>query len=105
VITGQPDLNRLVFVMNIDQVESAILSLGPEDRRQLLHWFERHRDALFGGEASAEDLSQEQKAEILRRRQEHTENPERFLRMDELGLNEMSARIRGHVAARFSSTS
>ncbi len=89
--------------MSIEQLESAILALTPQERRRLLVWFDDHRQDLFGRDAEAEDLSAEQKSEILRRRQEYTKHPEQFTRMDEKSLDQMFARLRGHVAARIPS--
>ena len=74
--------------MSIEQVESAILALSLEERRRLLVWFEEHQEDLFGAGAEAEDLTSEQKSELLRRRQEYTEHPERFSRMDEKSVEE-----------------
>ncbi len=89
--------------MSIEEVESAILEMGPEERHRLLVWFDQHREDLFGRGAAADDLSAGQKAEMLRRRQEYNEHPERFIRVNEQSLDEMFARIRRHVAARLSS--
>jgi putative addiction module component (TIGR02574 family) len=49
--------------MSLEQLESAIVALPLEERLRLAEWFERHLDELVG-EA---ELSEEQKAEILRR--------------------------------------
>ena len=89
--------------MSIEQVESAILALRPDERRRLVVWLDEHRHDLFGADEETKDLLPEQKAEILTRRQEYIDNPERFVRMDERTLEEMFARIRHHVAARVSS--
>ena len=89
--------------MSIEQVESAILDLSPEQRRRLLVWFDEHREALFDENTASAELNDQQKAEILRRRQEYRGDSESFRRMDGKALDEMFARIRGHVAARLSS--
>lgn len=88
--------------MNIEQVEDAILALAPEERRQLLEWFDEHRHELFGAAESTE-LSEAQKAEVLRRRNDYVEHPERFIPMDDKSLDEMFARLRRHVTTRVSS--
>lgn len=88
--------------MSIEQVEHAILALAPEERRELLKWFDEHRHELFG-EASPTELSEAQKSEMLRRRNEYSEHPERFIAMDDKTLDEMFARLRRHVTARVSS--
>jgi len=51
--------------MSLEQLESAIVALPPEERWRLAEWFEEHLDDLLG----EGDLSEEQKAEILRRRE------------------------------------
>ena len=58
--------------MSLEQLESAILGLAPEERWRLAEWFEEHLTELLGGEA---DLSEEQKAEILRRREAFLADP------------------------------
>jgi hypothetical protein len=81
--------------MTIEQVESAILELPLEQRRRLFFWFEQHSETLFTKE---EELTDEQKNQILRRRQDYTEHPERFRLMDEKSLEAMFTRIHRHVA-------
>jgi hypothetical protein len=90
--------------MSIEQVEDAILAPAPQERRQLLGWFDAHRHELFG-EAELSELTEAQKTEVRRRRNEYQEHPERFLQMDEKALDEMFARLRRHVTARVSSAS
>ena len=89
--------------MSIEQVEDAILALAPAERRQLLEWFDEHRHELFGPTESAE-LSEAQKAEVLRRRDEYDAHPERFVSMNDKALDKMFARLRRHVTDRVSST-
>ena len=89
--------------MSVEQLESAILGLPPEERRRLVAWLDEHRHELFGGVASEADLTEQQKAEIRRRRQEYRDHPELFIRMDGKSLEEMFARIRD-ACARVSST-
>jgi putative addiction module component (TIGR02574 family) len=57
--------------MSLEQLESAIVALPLEERLRLAEWFEQHLDELLG-EA---ELSQEQKAEILRRRDAFLADP------------------------------
>ena len=90
--------------MSIEQVESAILELRPDERQRLLLWLDEHRHDLFSPVDADEDLSDAQKAELLRRRREYDEHPERFQRMDGPALDAMFSRIRAHVAARLPST-
>ncbi len=55
-------------------METAILGLSREDRQRLAVWFEENRRELLGEEA--DELSDEQKAEVLRRRDLALANPE-----------------------------
>ena len=60
--------------MSLEQLESAILGLTPEERQRLAVWFEENRRELLGDES--EDLSEEQKAEVIRRRDLAEAHPE-----------------------------
>ena len=87
--------------MSMEQIESAIKAMPPEERAQFADWFDAHRDELVAGKD--DDLSEAQKAELLARRREYDEHPERFARMDKQALDQMFGRIRKNVAARLSS--
>jgi hypothetical protein len=58
----------------LEQLESAILELTPDQRQRLAVWFEEHRRELLGDEG--DELSEDQKAEILRRRDQAMAHPE-----------------------------
>jgi hypothetical protein len=62
--------------MSLEQLESAILALGPEQRKKLAAWFDDHRHDLLGQNDADDDLSEDQKAEILRRRDQALAHPE-----------------------------
>ena len=62
--------------MSIEQGESAIRQMSPEERRWLLLWLDEHRYELFAG---SDEVTEAQKDELLRRRQEYFEHPERFI--------------------------
>lgn len=87
--------------MSVEQLESQIRALSPEERRQLIDWFDNHRDELV--DDGGFELSEAQTAELLQRRREYEEHPERFSRMDKESLDRMFSRIRKDVAARLSS--
>ena len=87
--------------MSVEQLESAIKALPPEDRAQFVEWFDDHRDELVA--EVADDVSEAQKAELIRRRQEYDEHPERFVHMDKKSLDRLFARVRKNVATRLSS--
>ena len=59
---------RNLFHMSLQQLESAILALPPQERQRLALWFEEHRHELLGDTEADDDLTEEQQAEILRRR-------------------------------------
>ncbi len=87
--------------MSVEQIESAIKAMPPAERAQFADWFDVHRDELVADKR--DDLSEAQKAELLTRRREYDEHPERFTRMDKQALDQMFGRIRQNVAARLSS--
>jgi hypothetical protein len=62
--------------MSLEQLESSILALKPEERKQFARWFEEHRYELIPGNTEDEELTPEQQAEILRRRQQALAHPE-----------------------------
>lgn len=90
--------------MSIEQVESAILQLTPEDRKRLLLWLDEHRHELFSNTFSGADVTEPQKSELLRRRQEYFEHHERFIHLEtEEDLDHFFEGIRRDVQARVSS--
>jgi hypothetical protein len=62
--------------MSLEQLESAILALPFDERQRLALWFEEHRRELLGDTESEDELSEEQQAEILRRREMALAHPE-----------------------------
>ena len=64
--------------MSLEQLESAILALAPRERERLALWFEEHPHELLAEVESDNDLSEEQQAEILRRRELALAHPERL---------------------------
>ncbi len=60
--------------MSLEQLESTILGLSPEERQRLAIWFEENRRELLGDDA--DELSDEKKAEVLRRRDLAAAHPE-----------------------------
>ena len=84
--------------MSVEQLEATLLKLPPAERAAFANWFDAHRHELV-----ADDLSAAQQAELLQRRREYDEHPERFTRMNKKSLNQMFNRVRKNVAARLSS--
>jgi hypothetical protein len=60
--------------VSVEQLENAILGLTPEERQRLAVWFEENRRELLGDEP--DELSEEQKAEVVRRRELALAHPE-----------------------------
>jgi hypothetical protein len=58
----------------LEQLENAILRLTPEERQRLAVWFEENQRELLGDEP--DDLSAEQTAEVVRRRDLALAHPE-----------------------------
>jgi len=60
--------------MSVEQLEKSVLGLSPEDRRRFLDWLYEHEEELRGPDG----LDAEVKAEILRRRDAASANPEQL---------------------------
>ncbi len=60
--------------MSLEQLENAILDLAPKERQRLAVWFEENRRELLGDEP--DELSEEQMAELVRRRDLALAHPE-----------------------------
>jgi len=58
----------------LDKLEQAILDLKPEERQRLAVWFEENRRELLGDDS--DEISEEQEAEIIRRRELALAHPE-----------------------------
>ena len=78
--------------MSAQEVETMIRSLPPTELRQFAEWWETHRQSLLNPPAATSEAAAESdavKAELLRRRQEYAEHPERFLQMNDAALDQM----------------
>ncbi len=60
--------------MSLEQLETAILGLTPEERQRLAAWFDENRRELLGDET--DELSEEQQTEMVRRRDLAMAHPE-----------------------------
>ncbi len=60
--------------VSLERLEEAILDLSSEERQRLALWFDENRRELVGDDSG--ELSDEQKAEVLRRRDLALANPE-----------------------------
>ena len=61
--------------MSLEQLESAILELTPQERQRLAVWFEENRRELLG-DGDSDELTKEQQAKIVRRRDFALAHPE-----------------------------
>jgi hypothetical protein len=60
--------------VSLEQLETAILGLTVEERQRLAIWFDENRRELLGDEV--DELSEEQKTELVRRRDQALAHPE-----------------------------
>jgi hypothetical protein len=60
--------------VSLEQLESAIIDLSPDERKRLAVWFEENRKELLGEDG--DELSDQHQAEIMRRRDQALAHPE-----------------------------
>jgi len=77
--------------MSIEQVESAIQALPPEERRRLVRWFDDHRHEFLKPqrEAPDEDVESSQQREVLSRLAETDAHPDSLEPFGEQDLDRM----------------
>jgi len=77
--------------MSAQEVETLIRSLPPSELRQFAEWWETHRQDLLNQRATPAPPieSDAVKTELLQRRREYLEHPERFVQMNDAALNQM----------------
>jgi hypothetical protein len=76
--------------VSVKQLESAILALPPEERQQILEWCDAHRHELLAPPAPESDAV---KQELLRRRQEYIDHPERFVTMNDADWDKLEREV------------
>lgn len=86
--------------MSVKQLETKILALSPEERREMAEWFEVHRDELSGRDF---ELSEAQKAGVLRRRDEALAHPEMLEPFDQPDVDRMFEKFANARAKKTSS--
>ena len=82
--------------MSAQEVEAMIRSLPPAELGRFAEWWEAHHQSLLhppAGTGTPAVESEAVKAELLRRRQEYTDHPERFLRMNDAAVEQMLSDI------------
>ena len=72
--------------MSVEQLESAIKALPPEERRRFASWFDEHRHELTG---EAGDTSPEVRAELELRLKETDAHPELLEPFGEADVEQM----------------
>jgi hypothetical protein len=72
--------------MSVEQLESAIKALPPEERRRFAGWFDDHRHELMG---ETGDTSPEVRAELELRLKETDEHPELLEPFEEADVERM----------------
>jgi hypothetical protein len=71
--------------MSVEQLESAIKALPPEDRERFAGWFDDHRHELI----SRKKIEDAQQREVLRRLHEAETNPDTLEAFEETDLERM----------------
>jgi hypothetical protein len=93
--------------MSLAEIEKQVLALSEEERRQFAAWFYQNEGKILppqldDGECGS-DVSEAMKAELLLRKQEHINHPERFRRVEtRAGLKVYFDEVRDEVRARLS---
>lgn len=90
--------------MSLAEIESKVLQLSEEERRQFARWFYAHEAEFLGAEESNDELEldEEVKAELMRRRREIQEHPETLATFD---LADFDCRMQGLLDERAQRTS
>jgi hypothetical protein len=71
--------------MSVEQLESAIKALPPEERERFAGWFDEHRHELI----LRRKVEEAQQREILQRLQEIEKNPEKLEPFEENDLEQL----------------
>jgi hypothetical protein len=73
--------------MSLAEVEQQVLQLSEEERRQFAAWFFQNQGKILPppldeGREEDGDVTEAMKAELLLRKQEYFDHPERFIRFN-----------------------
>ena len=95
--------------MSLAEIEKQVLALSEEERRQFAAWFHQNEGKILRPEVDEgkrdDDMSEAVKAELLLRKQEYLDHPERFRRVkSEEGLKAYFDEVRDEVRSRLSSS-
>jgi hypothetical protein len=72
--------------MSVEQIESAIRAMPPEERARFAHWFDEHRHELIG---EADEISPAVRDELELRLKEMDEHPDRLEPFEESDVERM----------------
>ena len=93
--------------MTAKQIEAQVRQLSSEELRLFAHWWETHRASLLvdpAAEASHDwEPTAEQKAEVLRRREELRRQPETLVAFEEADCEQLMREIADAHAKKTSS--
>lgn len=92
--------------MSLAEVEQQVLQLTEEERRQFATWFYQNEGIILPPPVDEGDggVSEAMTAELLIRKQEYIDHPERFRRVENgAELKAYFDEVRDEVRARFSS--
>lgn len=99
-----------VRAMSLAEIENKVLALSEDERRQFAAWFYKNEGKILpppldDGEDEDGDVTEAMKAELLLRKQEYFDHPERFRRVQtNAELKAYFTEIGDEVRARLSST-
>ena len=73
--------------MSLAEIENKVLALSEEERRQFANWFYKNEGKILPppldeGDGDLGEISEAMKAELLLRKQEYFDHPERFIRFE-----------------------
>ena len=87
--------------MSVEQLEQQVQALSAAERQRFAEWFDDHRHDLL----PPDETPAAQREELLRRRQEYFDHPERFEKVGtDADLNEYLGGVAREVRARVPST-
>jgi hypothetical protein len=94
--------------MSLTEIENQVLALSLDERRQFAAWFFENRAQILpptSEEQGEGGVSEAIKTELLRRKQEYLDHPERFRRVETREeLTQYFDEIRDEVRSRLSSS-
>jgi hypothetical protein len=97
--------------MSLAEIENQVLSLSEEERREFARWYRQNEGKILpppldeGEDEAPGEISEAMKSELLSRKQEYFDHPERFTRVNtDAELDAYFDEIRDEAQARLSSS-